>query len=96
MSGFTQHAKKRDLNEPEIVVALRALGYVVILLDEPCDLLVQCSCGQWQPLEVKNLAGRGRRLTSKQTLTLDVLHLPIPVVTNVEEARIAMCVHRCD
>lgn len=35
-----RRAAKRDVNEPEIVKALRSAGYWVELYDEPTDLLV--------------------------------------------------------
>lgn len=49
-----QHAgKHRDANEPAIVKALEKVGAEVVLLDQPCDLLVGFR-GQNILLEVKN------------------------------------------
>lgn len=38
--SLNRYATKRDLNEPEIVAALRAVGATVVQLDRPVDLLV--------------------------------------------------------
>ena len=38
--SLNRHAKSRDINEPEIVAALRAVGATVFQLDKPVDLLV--------------------------------------------------------
>ena len=58
------HAKRRDLNEPEIVEALRRLGCKVYLLDGPVDLLVGAR-GSTFLLEVK----RGELAPADRTLT---------------------------
>lgn len=61
------HAKRRDLNEPEIVNALRRIGATVVLLDKPLDLLVGW-CGSTWLLEVKRgeLAPAARPLTEAE------------------------------
>jgi hypothetical protein len=38
--SLNRYATKRDINEPEIVQALRAVGATVVQLDKPVDLLV--------------------------------------------------------
>ena len=81
-----KYAKQRDKNEGHIVEVLRAFGFVVILLDEPCDLLIQCPCGGWIPLEIKNPKGRGKRRSRKQKDTMSTLHRPFPLVTTVHGA----------
>ena len=61
------HAKRRDLNEPEIVEALRKLGCKVYLQDGPVDLLVGVR-RQTIHLEVKRgeLAPADRVLTTAE------------------------------
>lgn len=84
-------ARRRDLNEASIVSDLRAKGFYVELLDEPCDLLVQCKCGRWILIEVKNPStharakGRERR-TPDQLAKVQELHVPIPLAHNTDEA----------
>lgn len=89
--------KARDANEPEIVLRLRQLGCNVFLLDEPCDLLIQCVCGRWHVAEVKNPSivktrkkgTEGR--TEKQQRTMGMLHAPIPIVQTPDEAEELLC-----
>lgn len=38
--SLNRHATQRDINEPEIIAALRAVGAYVFQLDTPVDLLV--------------------------------------------------------
>jgi len=52
-------AKRRDLNEPELIKLARRLGAWMIKLDEPCDWLMFYR-GQWQPIEVKDPTCEGR------------------------------------
>ena len=98
--SMIRRAKQRDENEPLIVGTLTEEGYIVIRLDEPCDLLVQCQCGTWIPLEVKNPNGKtgthdreGR--TKKQAMLNETLFVPIPIVTSAYEALWAMAQHEC-
>jgi len=93
--SMIRRAKQRDENEPEIVEALQADGNIVIRIDEPCDLLVQCPCGVWVLLEVKNPTGKtgthdreGR--TKKQADLNRTLHRQIPIVHDRDEAFAAM------
>lgn len=61
--GFRgNHANKRDYNEPEIVNALRKLGYSVERMDIPADLLVGKGGRCWL-IEVK---AEGKTLNAKQ------------------------------
>lgn len=50
--SLNRYAKSRDENEPPIVDAMRAVGAVVFLIDEPADLLVYWR-RRWHVLEVK-------------------------------------------
>ena len=95
-SGWNHHAKQRDDNERHIIDSLTALGFVVIQIDEPADLLAQCRCGQWSVLEIKNPKGRGKRRTRKQQDTLSKLHRPIPLIISVHEALTALSHPGCD
>jgi len=93
--------KKRDDNEGDVVLALRTAGHRVFLIDEPCDLLVQCRCGRWWALEVKNpethARGKGKEMrTPKQVATASSLWQPIPEVTNGLEAMQFMDACSCD
>ena len=83
--NYTGRAKQRDENEPEIVKALETEGYIVLRLDEPCDLLCQCECGRWMPIEVKNPNGKNRS-TKQQVELNERLHHPIPIVRDADEA----------
>ena len=51
-----KYAKARDLNEPEIIDALQAIGCVVEQLDKPVDL-VTLYRGRVRFIEVKNPDG---------------------------------------
>ena len=51
-----KYAKARDLNEPEIIKALQAIGCVVEQLDKPVDL-VTLYRGRIRFIEVKNPDG---------------------------------------
>jgi hypothetical protein len=91
------HAKRRDLNEPEIVDALRRLGCKVYLQDGPVDLLVGRGSRTYH-LEVKrgDLAPAARELTPDERAFLrDWNGNPAAVVRCIEEAlcvvRIAPC-----
>lgn len=86
---YLGRAKQRDENEAEIVAALEEDEYIVLRLDEPCDLLCQCPCGVWVPLEVKNPHGKNRS-TDKQVELNKRLHRPIAIVHDVDEAYAAM------
>jgi len=76
-----RRAAKRDMNEAEIVAALREAGHLVVQLDK-FDLLVQRQDGRVVMLEVKNDRGR---VTDSQREMMDAgwrLH----IVRNPEEA----------
>ena len=54
MTGFRgRYRNKRDANEPLIVAALEAHGFVVVRLDTPVDLVVSRKGETWL-CEVKN------------------------------------------
>jgi len=62
--GLNRYAAKRDANEPEIVDALRAAGFIVCQLSKPLDLLVgRRGNPNWALLEVKDSDGK---LTASQ------------------------------
>ena len=86
--GF--RAKKRDANEAEIVKALRSQEYIVVRLDDPFDLIVQCpDFGCWHAMEVKNPDGKNQ-LTENQLEDFARMHHPPSVVRSVEDARNAI------
>lgn len=60
-----RRAAKRDENEKEIVEALRAEGYQVIVLGLPVDLLVFRPGGHFMFLEVKTDTGRPTEVQKK-------------------------------
>lgn len=87
---YRAFAKRRDLNEPEIVKGLLAAGYSVVRLDQPCDLLVGGGGMNWL-LEVKNpSAARGKKQAVELTPTEEAFHATwkgqIAIVTNLDEA----------
>jgi len=88
--GF--RAKKRDANESEIVAYLRKVGYFVVIMDDPFDLIVQCQCGRWIPMEVKNPFGKNK-LTDNQVDDYAKMHKPPHVVRSCDDARAAMQEH---
>ena len=51
--GYRGWAKKRDSNEPEIIAGLERMGYLVIPMDKPLDLLC-AKRGTWLWVEVKS------------------------------------------
>ena len=89
-----RRAARKDANQGEIVTALRDAGYLVWILDEPCDLLVakEYETHDVQPLarlwllEVKDSAKppSARKLTAKQVETHK--RWPVIVVENVQQA----------
>ncbi len=83
-------ARKRDLNEEEIVDALRRVGAHVFRLSEPGapDLLVAWQ-GRWIPMEVKSPTGH---LTVLQEGSIGAAVYPI--VRTVDEALAALGVRR--
>ena len=82
-----RRAKKIDVNQPEIVQALRKAGARVWVLSQPFDLLVGRS-GRFTALEVK----QSTRLRKDQQHQTDELHdcqamgLPVYRVTTAEQA----------
>jgi len=80
-----RHKKARDVNEPDVVTALKAKNFKVIRIDTPADLLIQCLHGQWLLLEVKN--PDGGRLTREQLDMNQSLHKPIPLVYFPKQAQ---------
>lgn len=77
------YAKRRDLNEPEIVEALEKIGCKVKRLDLLCDLIV-ARRNVVTLLEVKNPERRGDVYEDQQKE--DMLDFPIITVTTIEEA----------
>ncbi len=82
--SLARHAKKRDLNEPEIVKALRAIGCTVLLADHP-DLIVGYR-GRTFLLEVKNPHGASRLTDSQKALRRNWNGGPLAFVYSVDEA----------
>jgi len=85
MGGVKRYDAQRDLNEPAIVEGLRKLGCSVVLIDEPCDLVVGSRKRNFL-LEVKNLDGRGRRKTDNQLDFHATWRGQIDIVESLEEA----------
>lgn len=50
--GIPKHAAKQDANQPGLVDLMRKMGAHVIILGDPCDLLV-AHRGRLIPVEVK-------------------------------------------
>jgi hypothetical protein len=63
---LNRYAKKKDLNQEQIVEALTKIGVDVWILDRPCDLLVGFR-GKNFLLEVKD----GKKPPSRRRLTAD-------------------------
>jgi hypothetical protein len=57
--SLNRYATKRDINEPEIIAALRAVGATVFSLDKPVDLLVGYK-GKTLLMEVKQYGKKKR------------------------------------
>lgn len=86
MSPRVGQTRRRDLNEPDIVDALKAFGRRVIRHSgrgEP-DLFVQRKDGLWVAMEVKRDAKAG--FTPAQADAMTNGHPPVPVVLNSEDA----------
>jgi len=85
--SLNRYARKIDLNQPEIVQALRAVGARVWVLSKPFDLLVGFR-GRFVVLEVKST----RRTRKDQQHQTDEIHdcqaggLPVYRVESVEQA----------
>ena len=91
--SLNRYAKKRDLNEPDIVKALRNIpGALVELLDWPCDLVVGFRAHNIF-LEVKPVGRESRADQKKQTAWRKNWPGQIQVVTTPEQA--VNCVLRC-
>lgn len=87
-----RYAAKTDANQPELVKVWRDMGATVLDLSGVgkgiADVLVGWR-GKWTPVEIKNLEGRGRKLTPAQILLHGEIKragLPLAVVTNTDEA----------
>lgn len=65
-----------DLNQSEIVTALRQIGAKVWIIGSPVDLLTFYR-GRFLPMEVKRLKGRPRRDQEKQTAFIEQTHCPV-------------------
>jgi hypothetical protein len=79
-----RRAAKRDLAEPAIVKALRAVGAFVYLHDKPVDLSV-CYRGKWLWLEVKT-PGLGDHAKERKAQREFIALHNIPIVTTPTEA----------
>ena len=81
-----RRAAKRDMNEAEIVTALRDAGHLVRQLND-FDLLVQRPDGRLVALEVKN--GKGRLTDAQAAMIrdgwrLNIVRSPLEALTVVE------------
>lgn len=85
--SFNRGKTRADLNQSDIVGALRKVGASVWIIGSPVDLLTLYR-GRWLPMEVKGLRIRPRRDQEKQTAFLALTRCP--VVRNPEEAIAAL------
>lgn len=91
--SLNRYAKKRDLNESDIVKALRNIpGAQVEMIDWPCDLVVGFRARNIL-LEVKPVGRENRADQKKQTVWRKGWPGQIQVVTTPEQA--VNCVLRC-
>ena len=94
---MTRYARRVDLNQADIVAALRAAGAVVEVIHEPVDLKVWAwpnTTKQPMYLEVKNLAtAYGRKGLNEKQLA-DMKGCPYVMVTDVQGALGALWVLR--
>jgi hypothetical protein len=89
MTSPNRYRQRKDANQPEIVQALEAIGCSVWVMHQPCDLLVGRNTPLGQRaylLEVKNLKGRGKRLTPAQVEFRKSWKGPFAIVTSPEQA----------
>ena len=84
--GFRRAARK-DENQSEIVETLRALGFSVFVMDEPCDLLLG-KLGKNYLIEIKDGAKppSQRKLTKAQAEFHPTWRGQIAVIKSVQEA----------
>lgn len=82
---IARFAKRRDVNEAEIVAALRKAGVLVHALDRPVDLLCGFS-GRWTVLEVKRPKGAVGEQQAAFIASCHGLNLPAAVVRTAEDA----------
>jgi hypothetical protein len=88
----SRYARKVDDNHAELVRLWRNMGAVVLPLASVGDGVPDVLVGfrqKWTPVEIKNLAGRGRKLTPAQVLLHGEIKragLPLAIVTNEDEA----------
>jgi hypothetical protein len=86
--SFNRGKTRPDLNQAEIVGALRQIGAKVWIIGSPVDLLTLYR-GRWLPMEVKGFKARPRRDQEKQTAFIEQTHCP--VVKTAAEAVEAIC-----
>lgn len=82
---LNRYAAKVDANQPAIVEALRAEGFVVWVIGWPVDLLVGTG-NAWLPMEVKAGKENSHKLTPDQRKFIAVGGGPISVVWDVPGA----------
>jgi hypothetical protein len=81
--------KRIDANQTEIVKALRDAGATVMILSSVgrgCPDLLIGKNGINLLAEIKNLEGRGRRLTPAEQDFIDTWRGQVTVIRNIEEA----------
>lgn len=88
--SLNRYAKKRDVNEAEIVSVLRGFGLSVYLSDQPLDLI--CGYGGLTRLaevkDAKNKRGEPKAFTKAQSEFLDDWQgNPVTPLVTVEDAR---------
>lgn len=88
--GLNRYAKKRDVNEPEIVEFFEKAGLEVHRLDQPVDLLIGFPA-EWVLIEVKSVEGV---LTPNQKKFFSVHKAPRYVVKDIEDAKEILRNHR--
>jgi hypothetical protein len=80
--SLNRYAKQRDLNEPEIIAALRTVGVSVEVVDTPCDLI----CGHRGKTYLLEVKGEVGRLTPAQMLFIGRFKGKLHIVHSPEEA----------
>jgi hypothetical protein len=90
--SFNRYARKADVNQNEIVDALRQCGVHVTVIGSPVDLLTYYQ-GRWLPLEIKKPTfKRARKDQEKQNAFLAATHCP--VVTTALQAIAAVTLRK--
>ncbi len=85
-----RYGRKTDVNQKDIVRALRKTGRTVFEIEEPFDLLID-NYGEWLVMEIKNPETHARqkggsKMTKKQDEILAIISTKVLVAETVDEA----------